>query len=283
MSLKAAGLLTGLVHHKGLWHVAKQVGRVVEADQECIVPIGHLAKFRFLLKDPYWSRLICPGFQYEPEIAQFLINAASHDYDFYDCGANFGYWSSFCSDTSFKNVNVVAVEANPITFRWLKKNQCLNENRFASIHRALYWESDKILYINGVGPHQNCRVDDQVRVGNEVKTITIDDLVKQDVRPIIIKLDIEGSEIAALEGAGRTIAGGSDCVIIYEDHGNDPSSRVTDWFIGNTTFEIVFVDDEGARHPIRSASEASMFKVKNSRGYNFFAFSENSSLRSCLL
>jgi Methyltransferase FkbM domain len=67
-----------------------------------------------------------------------------------------------------------------------------------------------------------------VRGTEVVPTLTLDDVVATngaDTNPLIVKLDIEGAEIAALHGGRKLLE--SDALLLYEDHGKDPESRVS--------------------------------------------------------
>jgi FkbM family methyltransferase len=282
-SIKLAGLLTRRQKHKGLWQVARALGKIARPDQFCIAKLGHYARFRFPLADPYWSRLLCGSYEYEPEIAILLRRVAMGGltFSFYDLGANLGYWSVFCTDDGFDCPVMVALEISPDTFEQLEANRTLNGDAFVTLRKAIYSQSGRSLHVQTDGSPANSHVSTDVAAGPAVETITIDDLfaLYPPIGPAIVKLDVEGAEIAAFEGAQRTLE--SDAMFIYEDHGADPDSKVTEWLLANTNVAIYFIHEE---HVVRigSAEEASSFKPRASVGYNFFALTPRSSIASAL-
>ncbi len=72
--------------------------------------------------DYYWSLLYNTDYAYEFELEAALRQFAQIDYDFFDLGANFGYWSVRVSSPSFGSKTVVAVEASREFFERLEHN-----------------------------------------------------------------------------------------------------------------------------------------------------------------
>ncbi len=84
--------------------VARITGRGMGLAMQAIKPLlnsqlscAHFAdgsRLYFRLDDIYWNSLIRqPNIEYEPEIGKFLLRLKDVDYQFFDCGANIGYWS----------------------------------------------------------------------------------------------------------------------------------------------------------------------------------------------
>lgn len=74
--------------------------------------------------------------------------------------------------------------------------------------KAPVWsQSGQPLFIEGTGPGSRVVAETQSREALEVKTVSIDDLVREhDLETVnFIKMDIEGAELAALRGAENTI------------------------------------------------------------------------------
>ena len=204
---------------------------------------------------------------------------------FLDCGANIGYWSIFASERITEPRRVVAVEPGAHTFGRLLDNLELNDRRFTCVQAALESESGQDVDFLTERGHAGARIKpDDYEIGEKkvhierVKTITIDDLCQQNLStnfsgPLIIKLDVEGAEVAALKGAITTLRE-RRVLLIYEDHGSDLSCRTSQFVFDELGFEIYLVDD-GIIHNIGSVEEIRAVKTNPFTGYNFFACSPN--------
>tara|TARA_B100001121_G_scaffold195772_1_gene171056 strand:+ start:559 stop:1491 length:933 start_codon:yes stop_codon:yes gene_type:complete len=202
---------------------------------------------------------------------------------FIDCGCNYGFYSFYSASLSNKNL-VYSIEASKKThtefLRNLKLNKFSNirfenkaisnfDNEIINFHESENdWESSQSHY------------DFNLNSTYKVNTLTIDTLVKkinfEDFR-IIIKLDIEGAEIKALEGAFNLIKKTSPLIImefskyIFNDH-----SKVTffknflnkfDYSIYDTNCDkitldevIIKLDKLGKRHK----TIGNLYLIKNS-------------------
>ncbi|MEL6992840.1 MAG: FkbM family methyltransferase, partial [Pseudomonadota bacterium] len=112
----------------------------------------------------------------------------------------------------------------------------------------------------------------------EVETVCIDDLVPGGISALI-KLDVEGAEIAAIDGADRTIREGS--VFIYEDHGSDLGSAVTRHFMGQGGIAVFAIETRPQRVP--DAEHLARIKTDRYKGYNFLAGREDSGLLAAII
>lgn len=137
-----------------------------------------------------------------------------------DCGCNYGFYSFYTASLSKQNL-VIAVEASPTTAKDFKKN--LNLNKFSNIVL-------KKLAISSIDnmtvPFNESKNDwesslthnefDKKRV-IKIKTQKIDTILKNqkiDDYFLFIKLDIEGNELQAIEGAKNTIKKFNPIIII---------------------------------------------------------------------
>lgn len=276
------GNLTRPFGFKTFKHAARLLGSFLEDGQHCSVRLGQDSRFRFRLSDPYWSPIVCSAFPYEPEIGFLLERIRKRDFAFLDCGANFGYWSVFCSSRQIACPVVIAVEAAASTFRELESNCALNSGRFETRLNAVHSRDGRTVILSERnGNHANASISGNPGTsdGIGVQTITIDTLlsdgsVPADL-PVVVKLDVEGSEIEALKGASRLFQ--RESLIIYEDHGSDPASKVTDFVIRELGLPVFFVDHRRRVTRIRSSPAAGAVKIKPKRGYNFFAATPGSS------
>ena len=268
------GNVTRLLGFRTFSHAARLLGSLLDDKQHCTVRLGADSRFRFRLADPYWSPIVCSAFPYEPEIGFLLEQNRKRAFAFLDCGANFGYWSVFCSSPEIACPVVIAVEAAASTFRELEHNCTLNSRRFETRFNAVHSLDGRTVFLRELGEnHASASIVEGCGDGTSVQTITIDTLlsdgsVPTDL-PVIVKLDVEGSEIEAFKGASKLFQ--REALMIYEDHGSDLSSQVTDFVLRDLGLRIFFVDGRKRVFRIRSSAAAGAVKTKPKRGYNFFA------------
>ncbi len=280
--LRMYGVFSRPFGYKWLAWVGMWVGTVVKRNSTCIVQLNRDTLFRFYLADYYWSKLVCQGFSYEPEIERVLKATDSLDYLFLDLGANFGYWSVLVSSSAYSHKTVVAVEPVKSNFDSLCLNNKLNDCRFTAIRGAVCEQGGRLVRIN-VNPGSLAneaasallKPEYALSESESVESVSIDQLVSrfaaQD-QPIVIKLDVEGLEIEAIKGAQQTLR--REFLLIYEDHGNDPDSAVSQFVLdsGFSVFHLEF----GEYTPVTEVRDVNSIKTSSNKGYNLFAYQENS-------
>lgn len=127
-----------------------------------------------------------------------------------DCGAHVGTFTHFALARGASKV--IAIELSPRNVECLRRNftQEIAEGRVVVYPKGV-WNKDDVLVLEQVG--DNSAADSVVmhqpgaRAGNEVALTTIDKLVAELglERVDFIKMDIEGAEAPALEGAAKTL------------------------------------------------------------------------------
>jgi FkbM family methyltransferase len=231
------------------------------------------AVFSISFGDGYWSRLLNPGYDYEDEIELLLRGAAAVDYTFVDGGANFGYWSVVASSAPFGSKDALAIEAAPVNARRLGLNNALNGGRFRCLHAAI-GRNDGAVRITG-DRHEALATEPAAEHGPDtVRRVSLDGLVAAGQidagRPVIVKLDVEGVEIDAIEGARGLAA--RDCLFVCEEHGNDPFHSLSRHLMGRTPLRI-YAFDPATGYFVRVDDLAVLDRLKRHPwvGYNVFA------------
>ncbi|MGB9734496.1 MAG: FkbM family methyltransferase [Conexivisphaera sp.] len=119
-----------------------------------------------------------------------------------DAGANIGCFSLSASRLVGKGGIVVAVEPEPHNAEILRRNIRLNEaNNVLVVEKALWSSPGVALRISDEGAGSSIGSG-----GSEVVATTLDEISREmGIRPEVLKMDIEGSEGAALSAAGGAL------------------------------------------------------------------------------
>ncbi len=183
-------------------------------------------QFEFPYGDGYWGCLLDNSKVYCPGIEDILLQLSKVDYACIDCGANYGYMSVLVTNEAFGHKPCIAIEADPETYRFLKRNLKLNEERFEIMNKAVFSSTGEMVNIHGAKHEARSILDENgSRHDGNVETIALDDLTTwrnaHKNKPIILKLDVEGVEIDAMKGATKLLQ--SDLLVVFEDHASRPS------------------------------------------------------------
>lgn len=234
------------------------------------------SRFLFPLGDAYWNRLAARRFLYEPEIAWVLERARDVDYTFIDAGANYGFWSVLASGPAFGGKRAIAIEAAADTFAVLEQNRAANANRFEVLQRAIFDADDQTLRFSS--DHHTARRITETGGDQSVTTITLDTVAERlgvDLaKPVILKLDVEGAETAALAGASRMLQ--ADTLVIYEEHGGDATHELTRSILARGDLRVAAISDAGEVSMIKCGDDVDTIKRSPFKGYNFIAVKQQS-------
>lgn len=284
--LRAVVLAAAPLGQRGVHRVAWRLAGLFDARNAAVVDLG-FGRVRVPLGDGYAVKLLSPGYRYEPEVEPIVRAAMEHGCSFIDGGANLGYWSVLASSLCDQAQRVVAVEPVPELFDLLQDNAELNGGRFLCQRAALWSEAGAELTM--VSHHQrhagSSAVHGAEKVGHDgyyattTPTVTIDSIVARycrDDRPLLVKLDVEGAESAALSGARETLAG-RDTIVLYEDHGSDVEHRSTRYMIEELGFRVFACSEAGPRE-VTAMADVARCKTDTVHGFNFVAFHPGSSV-----
>lgn len=239
---------------------------------------GHDIRLSFPGFDRYWMRVFFRGDSYEPELYHWFRRIARPgDFALIDGGANIGFWSALLTSAEFGVARAVAVEASPTTYAELCRTAALCGGRFATEHRALTAAPGPVHFEQGVA-HASRHIAADGAATRQTVTVegtTVDALVARyglDPAFLLVKLDVEGAELASVTGGAAALAGGA--IFLYEDHGKDPGSELTGQLLALGA-DCWFIADDGAMVAVDSAAAASRFKLDPRRGYNFVCTSRS--------
>ena len=171
---------------RGAPTLLRYLSRALPAAGAATVTLPGGQEISFPAHDPYWCRYLYAGVPYEPDV-EVILRRLAPGRVLIDCGANIGYWSVRAGELGF--TAAIAIEANGALIPYLTRNY-----DGPVIHAAVYSASGERLCFSGEGATGAIG-----ESGKPVQSIALKDL---DVDgPAVIKLDVEGAEIPAIEGA----------------------------------------------------------------------------------
>jgi FkbM family methyltransferase len=126
---------------------------------------------------------------------------------FLDVGAHVGHWSLRLAS---KASRVISVEANPVTASTLRRNRALNDLNNIEVLEFAAWDTDERLrlfdpYNQVAGGSTRVLPADNGAAGT-VMARRLDDVLLGIERLDLIKLDVEGADIHAIDGMAGLLA-----------------------------------------------------------------------------
>ena len=154
---------------------------------------------------------------------------------FVDVGANVGYYSlRIAKEYLSKGITIIAIEAHPGNYKALTKNVELNDfkcvtaiNKAVSDHRGIVTLYERVDPKNRIRSEFYSLSNSFIHESNfvrpegrslEIECDTLDNILGEQ-RVDVLKIDIEGAEVSALEGATRILKRLRK--IIVEVHGSN--------------------------------------------------------------
>jgi FkbM family methyltransferase len=206
------------------WSWAKLLGRkTVDASSEKYgftmrLPVakgGNGSRGFFLMRDYYEPFL---------EILDCLVKPGDV---FFDCGANQGIFTFASASLVGDKGKVFSFEPQPYAVRCLEDNINLNKLENVTITEAAV--SDQVGHVTLDVSQSNVAASIVNDFGGtktlEVETIRLDDIAKQyGEMPNVIKLDVEGAEYMAMQGASEIMKEGKPVLVLEMWDTADPHS-----------------------------------------------------------
>jgi FkbM family methyltransferase len=150
--------------------------------------------------------IYCHGYS-EPETAQFIKDFLKPGMVVWDVGAHIGEYTLLAAQSIGETGHVESFEPSPHSRNYLIQNVRLNSLSNVKVHRyAVSSQNGRAELIIDPEPSM-CRLggqehESEVHNTVSVDTITLDAFRERDTRiPNLVKVDIEGAESLALEGA----------------------------------------------------------------------------------
>lgn len=138
---------------------------------------------------------------YEFDKQQIFENLITEGSVVFDIGGHVGFYSLLASDLVGKDGQVYVFEPLPRNLQYLKKHLYLNNIKNVVIIEAAVTDTDGFVYFAEGDHSSKAHINKNGDI--RVKAVVLDKLIRQGILPIpnFIKVDIEGAELSALQGA----------------------------------------------------------------------------------
>ncbi len=195
---------------------------------------------------------------YEREVESVLSELITRDTTFIDAGANVGYFTVLYSGLAKE---VYAFEPAPAVFERLSRNVALNGlGNVRALQLALSKEKGKLtLFESKISPGHDSTVK---RFEHDrsilVDAVGLDEVVGPSARDVVMKVDVEGSEMDVLLGASALISSGRVSAIVLEwARGLYPNvANLRERFaLYSALGRVEVLGDSHGRHPVRDRRE----------------------------
>ena len=155
----------------------------------------------------------------EVNFANAVLHNLSANATFIDCGAAFGQVSCRIARLCPNVGTIVAVEPNPVSCAFVEKNLALIEGKATHLVNAAvsnFRGKGELCFPRGEHDTHSAYI--RQSDSGSIEVTRIDDLAPLVHGDVALKLDVEGAELAAIEGAQETIRRADNICFLVEVH-----------------------------------------------------------------
>jgi len=197
------------INHRGKWRVHGFLRSALHANADCNLEVERQGlRWRLNPSDFVQTHLYWTG-EYEPWDLLQLSRWVHPGAVVVDIGANFGYYSIRLASAMQRNGHIFAFEPCKRTFSRLSTNIALNhlESVITTIPCGLS-ESRGVAYLDEIDGNSGAATLSAHAKGEAIELDTLDHFCQANgVHGVdVIKLDVEGSEVRAIEGGRATLS-----------------------------------------------------------------------------
>lgn len=167
---------------------------------------------------------------YESEQVRFFEKIVKKDWVIFDIGAHVGFYTLLSAELVGKDGKVFSFEPLIDNYEYLKKHiEINNYKNITSLNVAVSNKDGSAFFRKG----ENTSMGHLTSNGEiKVRTITIDNLINNKKLPIpdVLKIDVEGAELAVLKGAVNLL-NGYHPIIFLSTHSSDIHKKCCDFLL----------------------------------------------------
>jgi len=169
----------------------------------------------------------------------FLLHFLRKEDLFIDIGANIGSYTVLAA--SHIEADTISIEPVPSTFKHLINNISINQihNKVKALNIALGSKKGSIAFTSTMDTMNHVATDSDKNIIN-VNVDTLDNLLLDNKKPALIKIDVEGFETEVLNGAISTINENNLKAIIIELNGSGDRYGYSEMKIHETLTSVGF-------------------------------------------
>lgn len=148
--------------------------------------------------------------QYESQLMHMFCNYISEGMTVLDIGAHVGLYSLVASKRVGENGKIIAIEASPSTVSILKQHLGFNDCKNIEVIAAAAGDKPGAIEFSyypdplAADAFANSIAYDISEQRAEIRMTTVDEVCR-DLRPGLVKIDVEGAEYMVLKGGQRTL------------------------------------------------------------------------------
>jgi FkbM family methyltransferase len=199
---------------------------------------------------------------YEAPVERVLLSNLRPGTVFYDVGAHIGVFSLIAARKIGIQGSVMAFEPDPSNVRRIKEHVSRNQlDAIRVIPKAVSSSDGRVRFQRASfqsSMNRGTLVEHAVAAENstiEVESVTLDAVARENPRPNLIKIDVEGAEASVLQGS-EEIFRSSKPLVVCEIHNEQASSDVTRWLLARGyQFRWLESSEEFPRHIFANHSD----------------------------
>ena len=175
----------------------------------------------------------------EPQVQKALVDHLRPGMTFYDVGANIGFFSLMAARLVGPEGRVISFEADPEIAARLRENLARNRFTHAHVEQKAVWSEPGTVPFERVDPNTSpdrglgyVSTNGSAPGAIPVEAVSLDQYAASHPPPDFLKCDVEGSEVAVVQGAAQLLSGKRP-ILLVEMHSPENHRTLRQKFAGH--------------------------------------------------